>query len=71
MIADIAQMGIVEVREGPHDGAGFPALLEVEQLPAPDGVEKRLFAARAVPEDFEDVDLSEVDKARHLGPRRS
>lgn len=71
MIADIAQMGIVEVREGPLDGAGFPALLEVEQLPAPVGVEKRLFAARSVPEDFEDVELSEVDKARHLGSRRS
>lgn len=71
MIADIAQMGIVEVREGPRDGAGFPALLEVEQLPAPVGAEQRLFAARGVPEEFEDVELSEVDKARHLGSRRS
>lgn len=71
MIADIAQMGIVEVREGPRDGAGFPAWLEVEQLPAPAATEKRLFAALAMPEDFEDVDLSTVDKARHLAPRRS
>ncbi|WP_051711508.1 LodA/GoxA family CTQ-dependent oxidase [Andreprevotia chitinilytica] len=68
MIKDIAQMGIVEVREGPKDGSGFPACLEVEQLPPPTG-EKRLFAA-AVSEEFEDIDLTTVEKARHLGSHR-
>ena len=70
MIADIAQMGIVEVREGPHDGAGFPSQLEVEQLPPPSRVEKGLLASQALPDDFEDVELSAVDKVRHLGPQR-
>jgi hypothetical protein len=70
MIADIAQMGIVEVREGPHDGAGFPSQLEVEQLPPPSRVEKGLLASRVLPDDFEDVELSAVDKVRHLGPQR-
>ena len=69
MIADIAQMGVVEVREGPHDGAGFPGQLEVEQLPPP-RLEKGLRASRALPDDFEDVELSAVDKVRHLGPQR-
>ena len=69
MIADIAQMGVVEVREGPHDGAGFPSQLEVEQLPPP-RLEKGLRASRALPDDFEDVELSAVDKVRHLGPQR-
>jgi hypothetical protein len=70
MIADIAQMGIVEVRQGPRDAAGFPAQMEVEQLPSQPHAEA-LFAARGLPEDFEDVDLSNVDKARHLGSRHS
>lgn len=69
MIADIAQMGVVEVREGPHDGAGFPSHLEVEQLPPP-RLEKGLRASRALPDDFEDVELSAIDKVRHLGPQR-
>ena len=69
MIKDIAQMGIVEVREGPKDSAGFPSFLEVEQLPPPSG-EKRLLGAVIVAEEFEDVDLTTVEKARHLGSRR-
>lgn len=69
MIKDIAQMGIVEVREGPKDSVGFPSTLEVEQLP-PSPAGKRLFAAAIVPEEFEDVDLTTVEKARHLGSRR-
>ncbi|MBK0417219.1 LodA/GoxA family CTQ-dependent oxidase [Chromobacterium haemolyticum] len=68
MIQDIAQMGIVEVRKGPRDGAGFPSTLQVEQLPPPHG--ERLLAAEALQEEFEDVDLSTVEKVRHLGPRR-
>lgn len=69
LIADIAQMGIVEVREGPRDGLGFPPALEVEQLPPPaHGAEKGLLAA-AVPEEFEDIDLSTTEKARHLARR--
>jgi hypothetical protein len=72
MIEDMAQMGIVEVREGPKDNAGFPPMLEVEQLPAPHVVEKRLMkAVAAVPEEFEDVDLAGTDKARHLATRRA
>jgi hypothetical protein len=68
MIKDIAQMGIVEVRDGPKDQAGFPSILEVEQLPPPGG-EIRPLAAAIVPEDFEDVDLTTVEKARHLSRR--
>jgi hypothetical protein len=73
MIEDMAQMGIVEVRKGPKDKGGFPATLEVEQLPpptpAPEGVRLRALA-KAVPEEFVDVDLSGTDKARHLAIRR-
>ncbi|SMC29048.1 hypothetical protein SAMN02745857_03569 [Andreprevotia lacus DSM 23236] len=71
MIKDIAQVGVVEVRDGPRDSAGFPATLQVEQLPQQHG--ERLFAAAAagtVDEEFEDVDLSTVEKVHHLGPRR-
>ncbi|MFM0336865.1 LodA/GoxA family CTQ-dependent oxidase [Paraburkholderia fungorum] len=68
MIKDIAQMGIVEVRDGPTDQAGFPSILEVEQLPPPRG-EIRQLAAAIAPEDFEDVDLTKVEKARHLSRR--
>jgi hypothetical protein len=68
MIKDIAQMGIVEVRDGPKDQAGFPSLLEVEQLPMPRG-EVRPLATAIVPEDFVDVDLTNVGKARHLSRR--
>ncbi|WP_137935714.1 LodA/GoxA family CTQ-dependent oxidase [Chitinivorax sp. B] len=70
MIRDMAQMGIVEVRDGPRDGAGFPTTLEVEQLPPPSGEARLLAAAIPVPEEFEDVDLTATDKARHLSWRR-
>ena len=65
MIADIAQMGVVEVKPGPKDVALFPAAFQVEQLPGvADG--KGLLRASAVPEEFEDIDLEATEKARHL-----
>jgi len=70
MVQDIAQMGIVEVREGPRDGAGFPAVMEVEQLPPPQPGVDRMLAAQEPPEDFVDVDLGTVEKARHLARSR-
>ena len=66
MVADIAQVGVVEVRVGPQDGVGFPATLQVEQLPPVH--ERGLPGATGLSDEFEDVDLSTVEKARHLGP---
>jgi len=60
MIADIAQVGVVEVRPGPGD-ALFPAVLEVEQLPAKAPMLKAAAIAEA---EFVDVDLSSVAKVR-------
>lgn len=68
MIADMAQMGIVEVREGPRDGAGFPHTLEVEQLP-PHIVAERLLMGTPAAETFEDVDLSVVEKVQRIASR--
>lgn len=70
MIADISQMGVVEVCDGPKDGLGLPQFLEVEQLPVWPAKEGFLRAA-AVPEEFEDIDIGAIEKARHLGRRRS
>ena len=65
LIADIAQMGVVEVKPGPRDVALFPAAFQVEQLPgAADG--KGLLRGAAVPEEFDDIDLEATEKARHL-----
>lgn len=69
MIADISQMGVVEVREGPKDGLRLPAVMEVEELPKPVRKEGLLRAA-AVPEQFEDIDIESIEKARHLGSLR-
>ncbi|HEX7645078.1 MAG TPA: LodA/GoxA family CTQ-dependent oxidase [Burkholderiaceae bacterium] len=69
MIADISQMGVVEVREGPKDGLRLPPVMEVEELPKPVPREGLLHAA-AVPEEFEDIDIGAIEKARHLGGRR-
>ena len=70
MIADIAQMGVVEVKPGPKDVALFPAAFQVEQLPgAADG--KGLLRGAAVPEEFDDIDLEGTEKARHLRRRGS
>lgn len=73
MIRDIAQMGIVEVRDGPRDGSGLPAFLEVEQLPPPQphAEHKGLLAAAPLPDEFEDVDLSTIEKVRHIASRRT
>lgn len=68
LVKDIAQMGIVEMRDGPNDQAGFPSILGVEQLP-PDGGEIHPHLATVRAEDFEDVDLTTVEKARHLSRR--
>lgn len=70
MIADISQMGVVEVREGPKDSLRLPPFLEVEQLPSPP-VKEGVLRAAAVPEEFEDIDIGAIEKARHLGHRRS
>ncbi len=71
MINDIAQMGIVEVREGLTGSSDFPATMEVEQLP-PAPITELMFAVSAgVPEDFEDIDLSTTEKARHLSHPRN
>lgn len=69
MVANIAQMGIVEARPGPRDVAGFPAELQVENLPAP--AHGLLRAAAPLPDEFVDVDLTATDKARHLRRHRS
>jgi hypothetical protein len=72
MIRDIAQVGVVEVREGPKD-PGFPRHLQVEQLP-PHIHERLLLAAEEAPgERAEDVDLTGIEKVRRFphGVRRS
>ena len=71
LIANISQMGVVEVRPGPKDVAYFPAQLQVEQLPVPATDAGLLRAARVIPEEFEDVDLETTEKARHLRKHRS
>lgn len=70
MIADIAQVGIVEVREGPAGSVNFPATMEVEQLPHAAVAGMALAHHAAVQEEFVDVDLRQTDKARHLSRRR-
>jgi hypothetical protein len=69
LIADISLVGVVEARPGPTDVAGFPAELQVEQLPKP--VPGMLKAAAVVPDEFEDVDLESTEKAHHLRRHRS
>jgi hypothetical protein len=70
MVADIAQVGIVEVREGPKDGL-FPAVIEVEQLPPIIAGGHLRAAAEPLPAEFIDVDLSRVEKVRHPSRRPS
>jgi len=70
MVADIAQVGIVEVREGPKDGL-FPAVIEVEQLPPIIAGSHLRAAAEPLPAEFIDVDLSRVEKVRHPSRRPS
>lgn len=79
MINDIGQMGIVEVRAGPTVGTDFPATMEVEQLPSRPAVpavpavsasETMLATHVALSDDFEDIDLRNTDKARHLSGLR-
>lgn len=70
LVADMGQMGMVEMRPGPKDVRCFPAQLQVEQLPPP--VQRHgMLKAAAVPEEFEDVDLEGTEKARHLRRHRS
>lgn len=72
LIADIAQMGVVETRPGPKDVSAFPPELQVEQLPPPVSTHGLLKAApAALPEAFEDIDLEGTEKARHLRRHRS
>ncbi len=71
LIADLAQMGVVEVRPGPKDVGGFPAQLQVEQLPKPVAGAGLLRAAPALSDEFEDIDLEATEKARHLRRHRS
>lgn len=70
MVADIAQVGIVEVREGPKDGL-FPAVIEVEQLPPIIAGGHLRAAAEPLSAEFIDVDLSRVEKVRHPSRRPS
>lgn len=72
-------MGIVEVRAGPTVGTDFPATMEVEQLPSRPAVpavpavsasETMLATHVALSDDFEDIDLRNTDKARHLSGLR-
>jgi len=70
MIADLAQVGVVEVRPGPTDVSGFPAFLQVENLPPPTAGKHLLRAAAAIPDEFVDVDLEGTEKARHLQRHR-
>lgn len=70
MVADIAQVGIVEVREGPKDGL-FPAVIEVEQLPPIVAGGHLRAAAELSGAEFVDVDLSRVEKVRHPSRRPS
>jgi hypothetical protein len=62
-VANIGQMGVVEVRDGPQDQPNFPAVMEVENLPA---LTDRLLAAMAVPAEVDQVDLSGIDKVRRF-----
>lgn len=71
MIANIGQMGVVEARPGPSDLSGFPALLQVEQLPPPASGFGPLGAAAELSDEFDDVDLEGTEKARHLRRHRS
>lgn len=66
MIANIDQVGVVELRPGPTDVDVFPAALQVEQLPRPPVAKAGRLEALAVPEEFQDVDLEGTEKARHL-----
>jgi L-Lysine epsilon oxidase N-terminal/L-lysine epsilon oxidase C-terminal domain len=72
-VADIAQMGVVEVRAGPGDPQ-FPAVMEVENLPPPKApISRAALPARARrpvlgagAEDGEKVDVSGIDKVRRF-----
>ena len=70
MIRDIGQMGIVEVRAGPVGSADFPATMEVEQLAPKPAAEMMLATHVALSDEFEDIDLRNTDKARHLSGLR-
>ena len=70
MIRDIGQMGIVEVRAGPVGSADFPATMEVEQLAPKPAAEMMLATRVALSDEFEDIDLRNTDKARHLSGLR-
>jgi hypothetical protein len=69
LVANIAQMGVVEARPGPTDVDRFPAVLQVEQLPA--GTHAKLLATAAGPGGFAEIDLENTEKARHLRRHRS
>jgi hypothetical protein len=58
-IANISQMGVVEVQDGPKNDPHFPALMEVEDLSPP---ARQKAAARAVKR----TDLSHFDKLRRF-----
>jgi hypothetical protein len=60
LVADISQMGVVEVREGVKDDPLFPPVMEVQQLPP--HTARRLAAAPAGPR----VDLSTIAKVHRF-----